>query len=131
MAYCAWLEERDNHSMWWYGQVFRIAHCIYPYTQEQLDDGEGFGFNAFEVCCYWESIEQEYWNFSLVLPSGDLSEDDVELLFAGCADCVPCVSNGIATLRFTRRALSYEYAVVSAMLDVNSVGFLVKNVVRE
>ena len=63
--------------------------------------------------------EREY-DFSLILSGiSELTEDQAEALFAaGCDDATPSVIYGRVWLEFTRMAVSYKDAVLSAIRDV-------------
>lgn len=66
--------------------------------------------------------------FTLVLDR-EPSEDEYDRLFeAGCDDGSPETRNGGAVVHFDRKAPSLTHALVTAIHDVESVGFLVQAV---
>ena len=70
------------------------------------------------------------FDFTVVLAGKDnLSEDDAEKLFeTGCDDGTPGVSNRVAMIHFSRDAVSFQEAIVSAKADVERAGFEVARV---
>jgi len=70
------------------------------------------------------------FDFTVILAcKDDLSEDDAEKLFeAGCDDATPGVSNRIAMIHFSRDALSFQEAIITAKADIEKAGFEVARV---
>jgi hypothetical protein len=70
------------------------------------------------------------FDFTLILEGvGTLNEEGVNALFeAGCDDALPAMRNGVAFLEFSREAVSFDEAVLSAIRNVEKAGFPVARV---
>lgn len=49
--------ENGPHSMWFWRKIWWLAHWVYPYTKEQLEDRTPIGLNAMELGHYWDDLE--------------------------------------------------------------------------
>ncbi len=68
--------------------------------------------------------------FDLVLKSvTEHTDDDADALFAaGCDDCTPACSGGLAWIHFDREANSLEEAIRSAVTQVQSASLIISKV---
>lgn len=70
------------------------------------------------------------FDFTVILANkNNLTEQDAERLFeAGCDDATPGVTNQVAMIHFSRDAVSFQDAIISAKSDVEKAGFTVDRV---
>jgi hypothetical protein len=70
------------------------------------------------------------YEFDVVLENvSELGDEQTEAIFAaGCDDCTPASSNGVAWLHFDREAISLEEAIRSALSQVRSTGLSISKI---
>ncbi len=72
------------------------------------------------------------YEFSLILKTADVSDDDCDALYAaGCDDGTVVTRDGVTHIAFDREAASLEDAIRSATADVRSAGFDIARVEME
>lgn len=72
------------------------------------------------------------YEFTLVFNLPEMSEATADALFsAGCDDCTPWQSNGVAGADFDREAKSLREAITSAIADAQAAGVRVLRIETE
>jgi hypothetical protein len=72
------------------------------------------------------------YEFSLVLTTDSLTDDECERLYAaGCDDGTIVTRNNVTHIAFDRQADTLESAIRSAAADVRSAGFNIRRVEME